>query len=50
MYKVTQELIKQRQQFCELPLQHVNVKNLGGGILDDCYGNAYRLKERDRNY
>jgi hypothetical protein len=50
MYKVTQELIKQRQQFCELPLQHVNVKNLGGGILDDCYGNAYRLKESDRNY
>lgn len=50
MYKVTRELIKKRQPHCELPLEHVTVKNLGGGILNDCYGNAHRLRDKDKNF
>ena len=40
MYKATREFIKARQPYCEIPLELVNVSNLGEGILNDCYGNA----------
>lgn len=50
MFKVTRELINQRQPFCSIPISFVNVKNLGGGIENDCYGNAHRLKQKDNNF
>ena len=50
MYKATKELIEQRQPFCTSLIKVVEVTNLGGGLINDCYGNAWRLKNKDRNY
>lgn len=50
MYKATKELIEQRQHFCTSQIKIAEVTNLGGGQVNDCYGNAWRLKNKNRNY
>lgn len=50
MYKETKEFIKQRQLYSPQPVEYVIVKNMGGGISNDCYGNSYKLRLQDKNY
>ncbi len=45
--KATRKLIKERQRFARYKLEIVCVKQLSGGIANDCFGNAYI--ERKRN-
>lgn len=40
MYKATRELIKARQQHTEYVVEQIFVKNIGGGIANQCFQNA----------
>ena len=50
MYKVTRLFIEKRKEFCKYPVEVVSVSYIGGGKLNDCYGNAHRLRESSDNY
>lgn len=40
MYKATRELIKARQQFTDYVVEQVFVRQVGGGIENECFENA----------
>lgn len=48
MFKETRELINARQRFCIYKLNVVPVTQLGGGIPNDCFENAFNSKNRAR--
>ena len=43
MYKATRELINARQKFTDWKMMQVSVKKIGGGLPNECYGNAFDM-------
>jgi hypothetical protein len=48
MFASTRKFIKQRQSFSKYVVEKVNVRQIGGGLENDCFNNAYKVLDREK--
>ena len=48
MFASTRKFIKKRQPFSKYVIEKVSVRQIGGGLNNDCFNNAYKVLDREK--